>query len=82
MENVDCFHFFAITNNAAKNIHVWAFVNIYLQFMCLTFWSHELLTARLLCPRNSPGKNTRVGCHSLLQGISKPRDWTKFCIAL
>ena len=24
---------------------------------------------RLLCPWNSPGKNTRVGCHSLLQGI-------------
>ena len=24
---------------------------------------------RLLCPRNSSGKNTRVGCHSLLQGI-------------
>ena len=23
----------------------------------------------LPCPRNSPGKNTRVGCHSLLQGI-------------
>ena len=24
---------------------------------------------RLLCPRNSPGKNTGVGCHFLLQGI-------------
>ena len=24
--------------------------------------------ARLLCPRDSPGKNTGVGCHSLLQG--------------
>ena len=24
---------------------------------------------RLLCPRNSPGKNTGVGSHSLLQGI-------------
>ena len=24
--------------------------------------------ARLLCPWNSPGKNTGVGCHSLLQG--------------
>ena len=23
----------------------------------------------LLCPRNSLGKNTRVGCHFLLQGI-------------
>ena len=25
--------------------------------------------ARLLCPWNSPGKNTGVGYHSLLQGI-------------
>ena len=24
---------------------------------------------RPLCPWNSPGKNTRVGCHALLQGI-------------
>ena len=24
---------------------------------------------RLLCPSNSPGKNTEVGCHFLLQGI-------------
>ena len=25
--------------------------------------------ARLLCPWNSPGKNTGVGCHSILQGM-------------
>ena len=31
--------------------------------------SHGLQPARLLCPWNSPGKNTGVGCHSLLQGI-------------
>ena len=31
--------------------------------------SHGLLPARLLCPWNYPGKNTGVGCHSLLQGI-------------
>ena len=30
---------------------------------------HELSTARLLCPWDSPGKNTGVGCHSLLQGV-------------
>ena len=28
---------------------------------------HGLEPSRLLCPRNSPGKNTRVGSHSLLQ---------------
>ena len=27
------------------------------------------LAARLLCPWDSPGKNTGVGCHFLLQGI-------------
>ena len=30
---------------------------------------HGLQPARLLCPWNSPGKNTGVGCHPLLQGI-------------
>ena len=33
--------------------------------------------ARIVCLWNSPGKNTGVvGCHALLQGISKPRDQT------
>ena len=39
--------------------HVWLFA---------TLW-----TARLLCPWNSPGKNTAVGCHFLLQWISLSR---------
>ena len=30
---------------------------------------HGLWPARLLCPWDSPGKNTGVGCHFLLQGI-------------
>ena len=30
---------------------------------------HGLDPARLLCPWNSPGKNTGVGCHFLLQGF-------------
>ena len=30
---------------------------------------HGLLSIRLLCPWNSPGKNTGVGCCALLQGI-------------
>ena len=36
---------------------------------CLTLQSHGLQPTRLLCPWNSPGKNTEVGCHSLLRGI-------------
>ena len=30
---------------------------------------HGLDPARLLCPRDCPGKNIGVGCHFLLQGI-------------
>ena len=30
---------------------------------------HGLWPARLLCPWDSPGKNTGMGCHFLLQGI-------------
>ena len=37
---------------------------------------HWLQPARLLCPWDSPGKNTRVGCHSLSRGSSWPRDQT------
>ena len=32
-------------------------------------WPHGLQPARLLCPWDSPGGNTGVGCHFLLQGI-------------
>ena len=39
--------------------------------LCLTLfatlWTTQ--TARLLCPWGSPGKNTGVSCHTLLQGI-------------
>ena len=31
--------------------------------------SHGCHCTRLLCPWNSPGRNTGVGCHSLLRGI-------------
>ena len=34
-----------------------------------SFPPQGLQPARLLCPWNSPGKNTSVGSHSLLQGI-------------
>ena len=33
------------------------------------FLSHGLQSTRLLCPWNSSGNNTGVGCHFLLQGI-------------
>ena len=36
--------------------------------------SPNIVIACTLCPWDSPGKNTRVGCHFLLQGSSWPRD--------
>ena len=36
---------------------------------CPTLQSRALWPTRLLCPWDSPGKNTGVGCHALLQGI-------------
>ena len=36
---------------------------------CPTLQFHRLQLIRLLCPWNSLGKNTGVGCHSLLQKI-------------
>ena len=33
------------------------------------FVTHKQQPARLLCPWDSPGKNTGVGCHFLLQGM-------------
>ena len=34
-----------------------------------SLWPYELEPASLLCPRDSPGKNTEVGCCALFQGI-------------
>ena len=39
---------------------------------CLTLRHHGLQPARLLCPQNSPGKNTGVDCHFLLHFLSNP----------
>ena len=38
-------------------------------FSRVSLWPHGLQPARLLCPRDSPAKNTGVGCQALLQGI-------------
>ena len=38
-------------------------------FMSNSLWPYGLSPARLLCPWDSSGKNTRVDCHFLIQGI-------------
>ena len=39
-------------------------------------WPHGPQPVRLLCPWDSPGKNTGVGCHSSSRESSQPRDQT------
>ena len=46
---------------------------------CLTLC--ELQPARLFCPWDSPGKNTGVGCHFLLQGIFPTQGSNPYCIS-
>ena len=49
---------------------LWVYVCILsLSVMSDSLQHYGLYLARLLCPWDSPGKNTGVGCHALLQGI-------------
>ena len=50
-------------------------VCVSLSVMSDSLWSHGLQPARLLCPWISPGKNTGVGCHFLLQRIFPTLGW-------
>ena len=45
----------------------------------LTLQIHVLSPSRLLCPSDSAGKNTGVGCHALLQGIF-PTEGSNPCL--
>ena len=40
-----------------------------------SLWPHGLQPIGLLCPSDSPGKNTGAGCHFLLHWIFPNRDW-------
>ena len=46
-------------------VHVYMVVSV----MSSSLQPYGLKPARLLCPWGFPGKNTAVGCHTLLQGI-------------
>ena len=59
------------------------YVDVLLSVCVLSCFSHVLLfvtlwtvAARLPCPWDSPGKNSGVGCHALLQGVFPTRDRT------
>ena len=56
--------------------------NVSLLVMSDSLWPHGLLPTRLICPWNSPGKNTGVGCHFLLQGIFLTQGWNLLLLCL
>ena len=73
----ECCNWSRLIRKAFSNMHACS-----VNQLCLTLRSHGLWPARWLSPWDSPGKNTGVGCHSLLHGSFWPRDWTWVsCIA-
>ena len=55
-----------------------------------SLWPHGLQPTRLLCPWDSPAKNTGVGCHALVPGISTTQEsnpglphcrWILYCLS-
>ena len=72
----------------------WLFIVFYYTVSCLmvsnSLRPHGLWSTRLPCSWNSPGKNTEVGCHSLLQEIFLTRGsnpgllhcrWILYCLS-
>ena len=59
------FHFKAVMSQIKKYWEGWKYVSCLVMLDSL----RPPWTTRLLSAWNSPGKNTGVGCHSLLQGI-------------
>ena len=77
-----CFLYFMILQLESKDklqVIVWlalVFVHVYVLSRLSPvrlLWPCELQPSRLLCPSDSPGKNTGVGCHALLQGTLPTR---------
>ena len=62
---------FSLKNTLAVLLAFWDEIKVLVVQLCLTLCNSMdcMQPARFLCPWNSPGKNTGVGCHSLLQGI-------------
>ena len=60
--------FLSLSHHPAQELpmHVWLLSRFQ---SCLTLADPWTVACRLLCPWASPGKNTGVGCHALLQGI-------------
>ena len=57
--------------SVVRSVLIYSFlkVKVLIAQLYLTLQPHRMWPARLLCPWNSPGKNTEMGSHSFLQGI-------------
>ena len=70
---VTCHEIVVFLSNRYNRHNLESMISMMLLFSCSVLSDclrpHRLQHARLLCPWNSPGKNTGVGCHSLSQGI-------------
>ena len=62
-------------NLLLSNFHTFCFIESESASHSVVSHSLKPMDYRLLCPWNSPGKNTGVGCHSLLQGIFPTQGW-------
>ena len=51
-------------------------------FSRVSLQPYGLQAARLLCPRDSPGKNTGMGCHAIFQGILPTQGWNPSLLCL
>ena len=70
-------HFLIIIITFVIILNVSNKLKVKLAVLSNSFWPHGLYSTW-----NSPGKNTGVGSHSLLQGSSQPRNQTQvLCIA-
>ena len=49
---------------------------------CPTVWLHRRQPSRLPCPWDSPGKNTGVGCHFILQCMKVKSEVAQLCPTL
>ena len=70
-----------ITPHVEKHIWGWwGCAGLSHSVMSSSFQPHGLQPTRLLCPWDSPGKKTGVGCHFLLQGIF-PTQESNLCLS-
>ena len=59
----------AASQLGSQNSQIYLGMKFVIIVLSCSLLPHGLKPARLLCPWASPGKNTGVGCHALLQGI-------------